>query len=128
MKNFIKQNRGLAAFIIIALFFAVWGLIFGKGDELIYTVFGQYIFLSIVNLICSASMVKKGGVLGFLSPVIIAILSTLLPICVLGKTDVAFVAFAVIPAAIGFVFGFIAYAVSKAKGKSKKEAAEKVAA
>lgn len=128
MKNFIKQNRGLSAFIIIALFFAVWGLIFGNGDELIYTIFGQYIFLSIVNLICSASMVKKGGILGFLSPVIIAVVSILLPFCVLGKTDVAFAAFAVIPAAVGFIFGFIAYVISKAKGKNKAETKQEVAA
>lgn len=119
MKNFIKTNKPLCAFIIIALFFAVWGLIFGNGDELIYTVFGQYIFLSITNLVCSAAMVKKGGVIGFISPVIIAVISVLLPFCVLGKTDVAFAAFAVVPAVIGFVFGFIAYVISKTKKDSK---------
>lgn len=122
MKNFIKTNKPLCVFLIVALFFAVWGLIFGNGDELIYTIFGQYIFLSILNIICSAAMVKKGGAIGFLSPVIIAVISVLLPFCVLGKTDVAFVLFAVIPAAIGFVFGFIAYVISKAKkDKTAKE-------
>ncbi len=123
MKNFIKTNKPLCVFLIISLFFAVWGLIFGNGDELIYTVFGQYIFLSILNIICSAAMVKKGSLAGFLSPVIIAVVSILLPFCVLGKTDVAFALFAVISAAIGFVFGFIAYVVSKAKrDKTTKEA------
>lgn len=122
MKNFIKTNKPLCVFLIVSLLLAVWGLIFGKGDELIYTIFGQYIFLSILNLICSAAMVKKGGVSGFLSPLIIAAVTILLPFCVLGKTDVAFVLFAVIPAAIGFVFGFIAYVVKKAKsGKAAKE-------
>ncbi len=128
MKNFIKNNRGLAAFIIMGLFFAVWGLIFGKGDELIYTVFGQYIFLSVANIICSASMVKKGGVLGFVSPVIIAAISILLPLCVLGKTDVAFALFAAGAAAIGYVFGLIGFAIRSAKGKNKKEEKQKVAA
>lgn len=127
MKNFIKANKPLCVFIIIALFFAVWGLIFGSGDELIYTVFGQYIFLSILNLVCSAAMVKKGGVLGFLSPVIIAVISVLLPFCILGKTDVAFALFALVPAVLGFIFGFIAYAVSKSK-KNKSEAKEPVKA
>ncbi len=128
MKNFIKQNKGLSAFIIIALFFAVWGLIFGKGDELIYTVFGQYIFLSIVSIVCSAAMVKKGGALGFLSPLIIAVVSSLLPLCVLGKTDVAFALFAIGSAAIGYVFGLIGFAVKKGKAKNKKEEAQAVAA
>lgn len=118
MKKFINENKGLAAFIIIGLFFAVWGLIFGKGDELIYTVFGQYIFLSIVNIICSAAMVKKGGALGFLSPVIIAAVAAILPLCVLGKTDVAFAAFAFGAAAIGYVFGLIGFAIRKAKKKA----------
>ncbi len=119
MKKFISENKGLAAFIIIGLFFAVWGLIFGKGDELIYTVFGQYIFLSIVNIICSASMVKKGGALGFLSPVIIAAISAVLPLCVLGKTDVAFAAFAAGAAVIGYVFGLIGFGIRKVKGNKK---------
>lgn len=118
MKKFINENKGLAAFIIIGLFFCIWGLIFGKGDELIYTVFGQYIFLSIVNIICSASMVKKGGALGFLSPVIIAVISVIVPLCVLGKTDLAFAFFAAGAAAIGYVFGLIGFAIRKAKKKA----------
>ena len=128
MKNFIKQNRGLSAFIIIALFFAVWGLLFGNGDELIYTVFGQYVFLSIVNIICSASMVKKGGALGFLSPVIIAAAATAIPLFVLGKTDVAFALFAAGSAAIGYVFGLLGYAVKKAKAKKKNAEPQPAAA
>lgn len=118
MKKFINENKGLAAFIIIGLFFCIWGLIFGKGDELIYTVFGQYIFLSIVNIICSASMVKKGGALGFLSPVIIAAISVIVPLCVLGKTDLAFAFFAAGAAVIGYVFGLIGFAIRKAKKKA----------
>ena len=118
MKKFINENKGLAAFIIIGLFFAVWGLLFGKGDELIYTVFGQYIFLSIVNIICSAAMVKKGGAIGFVSPVIIAAITAIVPLCVLGKTDIAFAAFGLGAAAIGYVFGLIGFAIRKAKKKA----------
>ncbi len=125
MKNFIKQNKGLSAFVIVSLFFSVWGLIFGKGDELIYLVFGQYIFLSVLNIICSAAMVKKGTLIGFLTPVINAALaSVLIPFCVFGKTDVAFLLFAVISAAVGYVIGLIAFGISKAIGKKKGAKAE----
>ena len=119
MKNFIKENKGLSAFIIVSLFFAVWGLIFGKGDELVYLIFGQYVFLSVLNLICSAAMIKKGTLIGFLTPVINVALSVLVPFCVFGKTDLAFLLFAVIAAAVGFIFGFIAYVIKKATGKKK---------
>ena len=124
MKNFIKQNKGLSAFIIVSLFFAVWGLIFGKGDELIYLVFGQYIFLSILNLICSAAMVKKGTLIGFLTPVINTALSVLIPFCVFGKTDIAFLLVSAIPAAAGLVIGLVAFGISKAIGKKKSAKTE----
>ena len=119
MKKFIRQNKGLSAFIIVSLFFAVWGLIFGKNDELIYLVFGQYIFLSILNVICSAAMVKKGTLIGFLTPVINTALSVLIPLCVFGKTDIAFLLVAAIPAAAGLVIGLIAFGISKAVSKKK---------
>lgn len=122
MKNFIKQNKGLSAFVIVSLFFALWGIIFGKGDELIYLVFGQYLFLSILNLICSAAMVKKGTLIGFLTPVINIALSVLIPFCFFGKTDIAFFAFAAGAAAIGLVIGVIALALSRVIGKKKTTA------
>lgn len=118
MKSFFKQNKSLCIFLIVALIFALIGLIFGKGDELIYMIFVNYLIIPITAFICSIGSVKKGTASGFLAPFVFVAVASVIPFTVFGATDIAFFLFALVPCAIGFVIGFIAYVISKAK-KSK---------
>lgn len=117
-KNIFKENKAVTAYLIIGVIFALVGLLFGKGDELIFMIFVQYLILPVAAFVCAAASVKKGTVLGFISPVIFVLVACVVPFFVFGKTDIAFFLFALVPSALGFVAGFIAYAVSKMKKKA----------
>ena len=120
----MKKNKSLIFFLIVCVITAVFGLLLKPGDELLYTVVAQYLLLPLLILILSAISVKKGTFLGFVCPFIYVALTLLLPIIPLGKTDIAFLAFAVVPAVIGTITGIIALIVKKTK-KAKKEIEEK---
>lgn len=124
MKKFIRNHRALVAYIIISLIAAVAGIATAPGTELFYMIFAQYLILPVTGFICSICAVKKGGILGFLSPVIFTAIGTALPLAVMGKTDIAFLLFAGIPCAVGMLFGFIGYIISKARKNSAEEKKE----
>lgn len=117
-----KKNQSFFVFIILAAVFLIWGIFLIPGDELFYALLGQYLILPVAALICSILSVKKGDLLGRLSPVIFAAIIILLPFTVFGKTDLVFVIFAAAPCLIGFVFGALLNLLSK-KSKAKKEEA-----
>ena len=121
MKNFIRKNRPLIAYIIIALIAAVIGIATAPGTELFYMILAQYLILPVAGFICSICSVKKGGVLGFLSPVIFIAISMLLPLAVMGTTDIVFLLFSGIPCALGAFFGLIGYAVSASRKNDSEE-------
>lgn len=112
----LKKNKSFLAFIIIAALFLIWGIFLVPGDELFYALLGQYLILPIASFICSILCVKKGNILGWLSPFIFAGITIVLPFVALGKTDIAFAIFAAVPAVIGFVIGAICALASKKKG------------
>lgn len=110
-----KKNKSFFAFIIIACLFLIWGIFLVPGDELFYSLLGQYMILPVAILICSILSVKKKTVLGWLSPFIFALITILLPFTVFGTTDLAFVLFAAIPAAIGLLIGGLIAVTKKSK-------------
>lgn len=118
----LKKNKSFLAFIIIAAIFLVWGIFLVPGDELFYSLFGQYIILPVAALICSILSVKKGSILGWLSPFIFAAVIILLPFTVFGATDLVFVVFAAVPCVLGFVIGAICKLLSGNKKAEAKEA------
>lgn len=124
MKNFIRKNRPLIAYIFIALIAAVIGIATAPGTELFYMILAQYLILPVAGFICSICSVKKGGVLGFLSPVIFIAISMLLPLAVMGTTDIVFLLFSGIPCALGAFFGLIGYAVSASRKNGSEEKKE----
>ncbi|MBQ7005634.1 MAG: hypothetical protein IJN68_04315 [Clostridia bacterium] len=118
----LKKNKSFLAFIIIAAIFLVWGIFLVPGDELFYSLFGQYIILPVAALICSILSVKKGSLLGWLSPFIFAAVIILLPFTVFGATDLVFVVFAAVPCVLGFVIGALCKLLSGNKKAEAKEA------
>ncbi|MBE6773790.1 MAG: hypothetical protein E7544_06160 [Ruminococcaceae bacterium] len=118
----LKKNKSFLAFIIIAAIFLVWGIFLVPGDELLYSLFGQYIILPVAALICSILSVKKGSLLGWLSPFIFAAVIILLPFTVFGATDLVFVVFAAVPCVLGFVIGALCKLLSGNKKAEAKEA------
>lgn len=119
----LKKNKSFTVFLVIAALFLVWGIFLAPGDELFYAIFGQYIILPVAALICSILSVKKGNLIGWLAPVIFAAVIILLPFIALGKTDLAFVIFATVPCALGFVIGALCKLLFKGKKSKKEEAA-----
>lgn len=121
MKAFLKHNRSFCAYIIIALVLGIAAIITAPGNELLYMIFAQYLILPVAGLICSACCVKKGGILGFLSPVIFTVIASLLPFAVFKKTDIVFIIFIGVPCIIGYLLGLIGFAFSKLRKKEKEE-------
>lgn len=107
----LKKNKSFIVFLVFAILGAVWGFLMTPGDELFYSIFVQYLALPLLILICSIIMVRKGGLLGWLSPVIFAGITIALPFIVFGATNVAFAVFALIPALIGYIIGAICYSI-----------------
>lgn len=115
----LKKNKSFLAFVIIAVIFLIWGIFLIPGDELFYALLGQYLILPAASFICSILCVKKGGVLGWLAPFIFAVITVALPVVALGATDIAFVVFAAVPAAAGFLIGALCALVSKKTEKGR---------
>ncbi len=125
MKSFIRKNRPLIAYIIISIIVAVAGIVTAPGNELLYMLLGQYIIFPVAGFICSISSAKKGTVLGFLSPFIFTAVAVLLPFLIFGATDIVFLIFGGVPCALGLVFGFIGYLISRSRRASVDEKKEK---
>ena len=124
MKAFIRKNRAFCAYLIIAFIIGVAGAIFTPGNELLYMILGQYLILPVAGLICSACCVKKGSVLGFISPFIFIVIAYALPFIVFRATDIAFLVFIGVPCIIGSALGLIGFAFSKLRKGDKKEKQE----
>lgn len=108
----LKKNKSFIVFIVFALASAVWGILLNPGDELFYSIFIQYLLLPFSILICGILCVKKGSVLGWLSPALFAAVTITLPFIVFGTTNVAFAAFALVPAVLSYIIGGICHSVS----------------
>lgn len=117
MKKIIRSNRSLSAFVIISLITLLAGIATAPGNELLYSILGQYIVLPVACLICSACAAKKGK---FFHPVIFTVISTLLPLLVFGVTDIVFLIFSGVPSAAGLIIGALAYAFTKSKKAEEK--------
>lgn len=107
----LKKNKSFIVFLAFALLGALWGFLMTPGDELFYSIFVQYLILPLLILICSILSVKKGTVLGWLSPVIFAAITIALPFIVFGTTNIAFAVFALVPAVLGYIIGGICYSI-----------------
>lgn len=107
----LKKNKSFIVFIVFALAAAVWAFLLKEGDELFYMIFAQYLILPLTAFICSVLSVRRGNVLGWLSPVIFAAIIIALPFIVFGRTDLAFTAFALVPAVLGYIIGGICYSI-----------------
>ncbi len=107
----LKKNKSFIVFLVFALLSALWGFLMTPGDELFYSIFVQYLILPLLILICSILCVKKGTVLGWISPVIFAGITIALPFIVFGATNIAFVIFAAVPAVLGYIIGGICYSI-----------------
>ena len=101
----LRKYKSFIVFIVFALASALWGFFLTPGDELFYSILIQYLLLPILTLICSILCVKRGRVLGWLSPVIFAAITIALPLIVFGTTDVVFAVFALVPAVLGYIIG-----------------------
>ena len=108
----LKKNKSFFVFIFFALLSALWGFFMVPGDELFYSILIQYLLMPLLILICSILCVKKGNVLGWLSPIIFAGITTALPVLVFGVTNVAFAAFALVPAILGYIIGGICFSIN----------------
>ena len=108
----VERKRSLFCFIVFALAAAAWAILLTPGDELFYSIFIQYLLLPVLILICGILSVKKGKVIGWLSPVIFAGITIALPCIVFGTTNVAFAVFALVPAALSYIIGGICYSVA----------------
>jgi len=107
----LRKNKSFIVFIVFALAAAVWAILLTPGDELFYSVFIQYLILPLSILICGVLSVKKGTVLGWLSPAIFAVITIALPFIVFGATNIAVAAFALVPAILGYIIGGICYSI-----------------
>lgn len=108
----LRKNKSFIVFIVFALAAAIWAILVKPGEELFYMIFAQYLVLPLVALICSILSVKRGNVLGWLSPLIFAAITISLPFIVFGTTNIAFAVFALVPAVIGYIIGGIGYSVA----------------
>ena len=108
----LRKNKSFIVFMFFALAAAVWAFLLTPGDELFYMIFVQYLILPFVALICSILSVKRGNILGWLSPAIFAAVIIALPFIVFGATNIAFAIFALVPAALGYIIGGICYSVA----------------
>ena len=107
----LKKNKSFFVFIFFALLSALWGFLLIPGDELFYSIFVQYLILPVTALVCSILCVKKGSVLGWISPIIFACIIIALPLLVFGTTDIVFALFAIVPAVLGYIIGGICHSV-----------------
>lgn len=107
----LKKNKSFIVFLVFALATALWAFLLKDGEELFYMIFAQYLILPVTSLVCSILSVRRGNILGWLSPVIFAAIIIALPFIVFGRTDLAFTAFALVPAALGYIIGGICYSI-----------------
>ena len=107
----LKKNKSFIVFLVFAIAAAVWAFLLKEGEELFYMIFAQYLVLPFVAFICSILCVRKGKVLGWLSPVIFAAVIIALPFIVFGRTDLAFAVFALVPTVLGYIIGGICYSI-----------------
>lgn len=107
----LKKNKSFIVFLVFALAAAVWAFLLKDGEELFYMIFAQYLVLPLTSFICSILSVKRGNVLGWLSPLIFAAVITALPFIVFGRTDLVFAVFALVPAVLGYIIGGICYSI-----------------
>ncbi len=107
----LKKNKSFIVFLVFALASAIWGFLLTPGDELFYSILIQYLLLPVLTLICSILCVKKGNALGWLSPLIFAVITIILPFSVFGATNIAFAAFALVPALLGYIIGGICLSI-----------------
>lgn len=107
----LRKNKSFIVFIVFALASALWGILLTPGDELFYSILIQYLLLPVLILICSILSVRRGNILGWLSPVIFAAITIALPFTVFGTTNLAFAVFALIPAVLGYIIGGICYSI-----------------
>lgn len=107
----LRKNKSFIVFIVFALLAALWAIILKPGEELFYMIFAQYLILPLVSLFCSIFAVRRGNVLGWLSPLIFALIIIALPFIVFGATNIAFAVFALVPALAGYIIGGICYSV-----------------
>ena len=107
----LRKNKSFIVFIVFALAAAVWAILLKPGEELFYMIFAQYLILPVTAFICSILSVRRGNVLGWLSPAIFAVIIITLPFLVFGATNIAFAAFALVPAVLGYIIGGICYSI-----------------
>lgn len=107
----LKKNKSFIVFIVFALLCALWALLTNSRGELFYVIFAQYLILPVTSLVCSILCVKKGTVLGWISPIIFAGITIVLPFLALNLTDLAFAVFALVPAVLGYIIGGICYSI-----------------
>ena len=107
MKKFMKENKAFSVFAVAALVMLVLGTVAGRGNELIFMLFGQYMLLPVVGFIACISMGRKGGKLTFLTPVIVLAANLLIALVVFGKIDLVFLITGAVPAVVGCLIGLI---------------------
>ena len=107
----LKKNKSFIVFLVFAIVAAVCAFLARGGFELFYMIFAQYLVLPLTAFICSILSVKRGTVLGWLSPAIFDAVIIALPFISFGRTDVVFAAFALVPALLGYIIGGICYSI-----------------
>ena len=93
----LKKNKSFIVFLVFAIVAALCAFLLKGGFELFYMIFAQYLILPVTALICSILSVRRGNVLGWLSPVIFAAIIIALPFIIFGRTDLAFAVLPLFP-------------------------------
>ncbi len=113
MKKLIKENKSFTVFSIVAIFMLIFGLVAGKGNELIFTIFGQYIILPIIGLIACICTCKKGGKFAVIAPVSVFAANLIIALAVYHKIDLVFIIVGLGVAVIGAVLGLLLGKIKK---------------
>lgn len=108
MKKFMKENKSLSVFIIIAAVIFLLAIVVGRGYELIFMIFAQYLILPIAGFIASICMGKQGLKKGFMAFKVILIANLCVALGVFSKLDLVFFITGAAPAFAGMVIGLVA--------------------
>lgn len=113
MKKFMKENKSLSVFIIIAAVIFLLAIVVGRGCELIFMIFAQYLILPIAGFIAAICMGKRGVKKGLLTFAVILVANLIVALGLLGKLDLVFLITGAVPAFAGTVIGLVAGKIKK---------------